>query len=99
MLVFQNVVFVLSVKDDSVAYKSILRRQPAAIMQIPGLDLWDKAEVVRTNLAQHRKVLDESAFNNQMKVLLAKREANIPLFLSLACEELRVFGVFEKVNN
>ncbi len=32
-----------------------------------------------------------------MKILLSKREANIPLFLSLACEELRVFGMFEKV--
>ena len=32
-----------------------------------------------------------------MKLLVSKREANLPLFLSLACEELRVFGVFEQV--
>ncbi len=33
-----------------------------------------------------------------MKLLLSKREASLPLYLSLACEELRVFGVFEKVS-
>jgi len=32
-----------------------------------------------------------------MKILLSKKEAGLPMFLSLACEELRVFGVFEKV--
>lgn len=34
----------------------------------------------------------------QMKLLLAKKEANVALYLSLACEELRVFGVFEKIT-
>lgn len=33
-----------------------------------------------------------------MKLLVSKREANLPLFLKLACEELRVFGVFEEVS-
>jgi hypothetical protein len=33
-----------------------------------------------------------------MKLLLSKREANLPLFLTLACEELRMFGVFEEVG-
>ena len=36
--------------------------------------------------------------SSQMKLLVSKREANLPLFLSLACEELRVFGVFEQVS-
>ena len=35
----------------------------------------------------------------QMKLLMSKREASVPLFLSLACEELRVFGLFDKVCN
>jgi len=33
-----------------------------------------------------------------MKVLVLKKESGIPFYLSLACEELRVFGVFEKVG-
>jgi len=34
----------------------------------------------------------------QMKLLVSKKEASVPLYLSLACEELRVYGVFEKVR-
>lgn len=33
----------------------------------------------------------------QMKFLMGKRDAGNPLFLKLACEELRVFGKFEMV--
>ena len=29
---------------------------------------------------------------------MMKKEAHVPLFLKMACEELRVFGVFEKVT-
>ena len=34
----------------------------------------------------------------QMKLLVSKREANLPIFLKFACEELRFFGVYEKVS-
>lgn len=33
-----------------------------------------------------------------MKLLLSKKDASSPLYLKLACEELRVFGVYEKLN-
>ena len=33
-----------------------------------------------------------------MKLLVSKREANLPIFLKFACEELRFFGVYEKVG-
>lgn len=33
-----------------------------------------------------------------MKLLISKRQANLALFLSLACEEIRMFGVFEEVS-
>lgn len=62
------------------------------------LDISDKAKIVRKKLAAHRKALDESPFNNQMKILMSKREAGNPLYLHLACEELRMFGVFEEVT-
>jgi len=32
-----------------------------------------------------------------MKILMSKKEAGMPMYLSLACEELRVFGIYEKV--
>ena len=34
-----------------------------------------------------------------MRVLLSKKGADSPLYLKLACEELRMFGVYEKLND
>nr|XP_054750200.1 telomerase protein component 1-like [Lytechinus pictus] len=92
-----NVVFILSAVASSPAHAAAVRRQ-ASVVELGPLDLMDKAEMVRSTLAAHHKTLDESPFNNQMKLLVSKREANLPLFLKLACEELRVFGVFEEVS-
>lgn len=36
--------------------------------------------------------------NNQMRVLLRKTDASKPLYLTIACEELRVHGVYETVS-
>ncbi|XP_033757244.1 LOW QUALITY PROTEIN: telomerase protein component 1-like [Pecten maximus] len=94
----KNVTFVLTVLDGGKCHKSIQRHKGQEV-SVGGLDMWDKADVVRTTLATHRKTLDETPFNNQLKLLLSKKEASVPLFLKLACEELRVFGVFEKVSN
>ncbi|XP_030829174.1 telomerase protein component 1 [Strongylocentrotus purpuratus] len=93
----QNVLFIVSAVMSSPAHAAVVRRQ-ATMVELGPLDLMDKAEVVRRTLAAHHKKLDESPFNNQMKLLVSKREANLPLFLKLACEELRVFGVFEEVS-
>ena len=58
----------------------------------------DKSDVVRALLSRHRKSLDESPFNNQLKLVVSKREAVAPLYLSLVCEEVRLLGVFEEVG-
>eukprot|EP00005_Dracoamoeba_jomungandri_P014410 CAMPEP_0174272484 /NCGR_PEP_ID=MMETSP0439-20130205/51414_1 /TAXON_ID=0 /ORGANISM="Stereomyxa ramosa, Strain Chinc5" /LENGTH=2345 /DNA_ID=CAMNT_0015363075 /DNA_START=11 /DNA_END=7048 /DNA_ORIENTATION=+ len=55
-------------------------------------------ELVRNTLWDFRKKLDESPGNNQMRFLMSKKEATLPLFLVVACEELRVFGVYEKLT-
>ena len=50
-------------------------------------------------LSQYNKRLDDQ----QMKMLLEKQGSANPLWLTLACEELRVFGIFEtlldKINS
>ena len=95
----QEVVIVVSVGDGGPILANLRKRQPPpAELMIGTLNEWDKGEMVRRTLARHRKTLDESAFNNQLKLLLSKRDATNPLFLHMACEELRVFGVFEKVS-
>ena len=79
---------------------NLRKRQPLpAEVTIGHLDMFDRAEMVRKKLEKYRKKLDESPFNNQMKLLLTKKEAINPLYLHLACEELRVFGVFEEVTS
>ncbi|KAF0288989.1 Telomerase protein component 1 [Amphibalanus amphitrite] len=44
------------------------------------------------------KTLEEKAWNNQLRTLTSKRGAGDPLYLQLACEELRTFGVFEQLS-
>lgn len=58
-----------------------------------------RKSLVRAVLAEYRKKLDEAPGNNQMRVLLRKPESHKPLYLVLACEELRLFGVYEQLSN
>lgn len=96
----KGVVLVVSVIDGGSCLSVLRQRKPApSEVAVGGMDIFDKAEMVRRKLLHHRKVLDESPFNNQMKILLTKREASNPLYLYLACEELRMFGVFEEVSS
>ena len=96
----EGVVVVTSMVDGGSSLMILQQHKPAPVeVTVGGMDMFDKAEMVRKNLSQHRKVLDESPFNNQMKLLLTKREASNPLYLHLACEELRMFGVFEGVSS
>ena len=93
-----GVVLLVSGVEGGMGVKSLRKRKPPPAEVIIGpLDIFDKAEMVRKKLLKYRKTLDESPFNNQMKVLLTKKEAVNPLFLHLACEELRCFGIFEEV--
>ena len=95
-----GVVLVVSAVEKGQILVNIKKRTPPPISLTVGkLNEWDKGDMVREKLARHRKSLDESPFNNQMKLLLSKRDATNPLFLHLACEELRVFGVFEEVSS
>ena len=95
-----GVVMVLSaVERGQIATNLKKRSTPPTTLTVGKLSEWDKADMVREKLARYRKCLDESPFNNQMKLLLSKRDATNPLFLHLACEELRVFGIFEEVSS
>ena len=95
-----GVVLLVSGVEGGTGVTNLRKRKnpPPVEVSIGALDMFDKAEMVRKKLQKHRKTLDESPFNNQMKLLLTKREAVNPLFLHLACEELRFFGVFEEVT-
>ncbi|XP_050397784.2 telomerase protein component 1 [Patella vulgata] len=93
----KNVAIVMSVLEGD-KYHQSLKRLAAEEIIVTGLDMFDKSEIIRKTLATHRKTLDESPFNNQLKLLVSKKEAPNPLFLKLACDELRVYGLFDKMS-
>ena len=93
------VVVVSTVEKGEISTNLKKRNPPPTSLTVGRMNEWDKADMVRENLSRHRKSLDESPFNNQMKLLLSKKDAANPLFLHLACEELRMFGVFEEVSS
>eukprot|EP00794_Sanderia_malayensis_P017020 gene17020-18734_t len=70
------------------AYKT----NPTEIICGP-LDRSSREEIVKNILSQYNKRLD----GDQMDTLLEKQGSSNPLWLTLACEELRVFGQFEKL--
>ena len=51
--------------------------------------------IVRETLIKYSKRLDKE----QMVSLLSKESSQNPLWLSIACEELRLYGTFEKLND
>lgn len=63
-------------------------------VQLRPLSTSEQKSMVEKILADYNKKLSPS----QMAALTCKPSAPYPLFLSLACEELRMFGSFEKLD-
>lgn len=58
-------VIVINAVEGGKTHKS-LKRLCFDEINVGGLDMWDKADLVRQTLGKHRKVLDESGFGNQV---------------------------------
>lgn len=93
--------FIVSSTTDSKILESLRRRFTTNLVETPmtPLNPKDRAEIVKTILWQYHKKLDDRPMNNQLRVLLKKVDASTPLYLTVACEELRVFGVFEQISD
>ena len=61
---------------------------------IPALDPAKKSTIISNTLARYGKKLDQKCIRS----LVQKKDSYKPLYLVVACEELRVFGVFEKLQ-
>ncbi|XP_030043878.1 telomerase protein component 1 isoform X2 [Microcaecilia unicolor] len=94
----QRVQLVLSLDEGSSLQCSLTRRRDVSTLLLGPLEPSDRAEIVRQALAIYGKKLEESAFNNQMRLLLIKKGSQKPLYLKLASEDLRAFAVYEKVS-
>ncbi|XP_069044718.1 telomerase protein component 1-like isoform X1 [Lepisosteus oculatus] len=94
----QGVTLVVSVTSNSALQQTLAKKKSAMPFPLGPLSLPDRKEIVQKGLAMYGKKLSDSAFNNQMQTLLMKKGSVSPLYLSLACEELRAFAVFEKMK-
>ncbi|EDQ90252.1 uncharacterized protein MONBRDRAFT_7351 [Monosiga brevicollis MX1] len=68
-------------------------------VRVGPLSAADRRELVFRTLKRYGKQLDETPFRNQMGRLLSKRGASSPVYLLAACEELRLAGRFENLDD
>ncbi|XP_062994042.1 telomerase protein component 1 isoform X2 [Elgaria multicarinata webbii] len=94
----QRVSLVLSVSEDSALLGSLKRRKDAVAIPLGPLDPPDRVAIVRKDLALYGKKLEETAFNNQMRLVLLKRGSQQPLYLTLLTQDLRLFAQYEKLS-
>src|SRR5690349_12896431 len=63
----------------------VLKNRSVPEISVGTLSEADRMEIVSSTLGQHKKKLED----NQMQLLLKKKEAVNPLYLIITCEELR----------
>ena len=64
------------------------------IIRVGELSLYERTEITSAILLQYGKKLNQ----NQIKYLISKKDSSRPLFLAGACEELRVFGDYDRLG-
>uniref|UniRef100_A0A2K6SDJ7 Telomerase protein component 1 n=1 Tax=Saimiri boliviensis boliviensis TaxID=39432 RepID=A0A2K6SDJ7_SAIBB len=89
---------VLSVSSDGGLGETLEQSQGAHVVALGPLEASARARLVREELALYGKRLEESPFNNQMRLLLVKRESGRPLYLRLVTDHLRLFTLYEQVS-
>ncbi|XP_019487936.1 PREDICTED: telomerase protein component 1 [Hipposideros armiger] len=89
---------VLSVSSDASLGETLEQSQGAHVVALGPLEPSARARLVREELALYGKRLEESPFNNQMRLLLVKRGSALPLYLRLVTDHLRLFTLYEQVS-
>ncbi|KAL1781119.1 telomerase protein component 1 [Sigmodon hispidus] len=94
----RRVHLVLSVSSDSGLGETLQQSQGASVVALGPLIPSSRAQLVREELALYGKRLEESPFNNQMRLLLVKQGSGLPLYLHLVTDYLRLFTLYEQVS-
>jgi len=82
-----GVITLLSSTPDSPPLYALMKRDPQPQqMNVPGLQLEDRQEIVRKSLLEYSKRLKP----DQMDLIMQKPESTKPLYLLTVCEELRL---------
>ncbi|XP_064618016.1 nephrocystin-3-like [Liolophura sinensis] len=89
-----NMRVVVSTLDGKCRESLKQKKPPAREVFVNPLDVSIRKQIVTQILAEYSKALDLE----QMRTLVLKEDAGRPLWLSVACEELRVFGSFDQLT-
>ncbi|VDO03877.1 unnamed protein product [Rodentolepis nana] len=94
-----NVRFVLTLNGTSKAARTLHLRSDCLSVTMSELSRNERAAAVRCYFAQYGKVLSESGFGNQLSRVIGKRDSNLPLYLRMACDELRLYSNFDTLDS
>ncbi|XP_067462602.1 telomerase protein component 1 [Thunnus thynnus] len=94
----QGVCLVVSATSNSALLQTLAKKRGTLLFALGQLTMPDRREIVQKGLDAFGKKLSDSAFNNQLQTLTMKKGAVSPLYLHLACEDLRNFASFDKLK-
>uniref|UniRef100_A0AAQ6IID5 Telomerase-associated protein 1 n=1 Tax=Anabas testudineus TaxID=64144 RepID=A0AAQ6IID5_ANATE len=94
----QGVCLVLSITTKAALLQTLAKKRGVVLFTLGQLTMMDRKEIVQRGLDTFGKKLSDSAFNNQLQTLIMKNGAVSPLYLHLACEDLRNFASFDKLS-
>ncbi|XP_026229628.1 telomerase protein component 1-like isoform X2 [Anabas testudineus] len=95
----QGVCLVLSITTKAALLQTLAKKRGVVLFTLGQLTMMDRKEIVQRGLDTFGKKLSDSAFNNQLQTLIMKNGAVSPLYLHLACEDLRNFASFDKLKD
>ncbi|KAK7944994.1 hypothetical protein WMY93_000722 [Mugilogobius chulae] len=95
----QGVCLVISVPTSSSLLQTLVKKKGTLLFTLTQLTATDRKEIVQKRLDTFGKKLSDSAFNNQVQTLIMKKGAASPLYLQLACEDLKNFASFDKLKD
>ncbi|XP_035489691.2 telomerase protein component 1 [Scophthalmus maximus] len=94
----QRVCLVVSITSKAALLQTLAKKRSAVLFTLGQLTTPDRKEIVQKGLDSFGKKLSDAAFNNQLQTLITKKGAASPLYLHLACEDLRNFASFDKLK-
>ncbi|XP_051276117.1 telomerase protein component 1 [Dicentrarchus labrax] len=94
----QGVCLVVSITSKVALIQTLAKKKSTVLFALGQLTMPDRKEIVQKGLDTFGKKLSDSAFNNQLQTLIMKKGAVSPLYLQLACEDLRNFASFDKLK-
>ncbi|XP_059200044.1 telomerase protein component 1 [Centropristis striata] len=94
----QGVCLVVSIPTKAPLLHTLAKKSSTVLFSLGQLTMLDRREIVQRGLDSFGKKLSDSAFNNQLQMLIMKKGAVSPLYLHMACEDLRNFASFDKLK-